>query len=193
MNKHVNTRTCLQVDLPIDLIDKSTDCWLWKGPTIEGYGMYKGRRVHRVTLAKSLGRELNGLSLHKCKHKNCCNPAHLYEGTHKENMQDMTKDQTHDGFNRRGQKHPLSKLTDEQTAYISNSKERTTVLANRFNVTPGAIVRIRGAMPYKLTSDDIQHIRDSCDTCKNLSERYGVSASTISNIKRGVYVRHTSR
>ena len=181
-------KPCLSIKLPEELIEKTEACWLWQGVLHpEGYGLYKSRRVHRVALSHSLGKELTGFALHKCRNKNCCNPDHLYEGTHKDNMTDMRKDGTHDGRNRRGQAHPLAKLTDLEREEIKSSSLGTCELARRYKITPGAVHRIRGSMPPKLTNEQRTAIKNSNETCEKLARQYGVSASTISNVRRGKY------
>ena len=78
-------------------------CWLWEGartPDNYGYIGVKGRSfpVHRLALMIKLGRELH----HKmeashapadvCGHRNCCNPDHLEEKTHYDNLLDRAVD-----------------------------------------------------------------------------------------------------
>lgn len=73
-------------------------CWLWEGAVnSRGYGTVKinGRQdyVHRISWRKhnkcaiSKGRVL----LHRCDTRRCCNPDHLYPGSHRANMRDMVK------------------------------------------------------------------------------------------------------
>jgi hypothetical protein len=132
------------IRLPEDKIDKSGDCWLWLGGVNgDGYGYYKKQRVNRIALEAKLGKPLKGLALHSCGNRLCCNPEHLREGTHKENMSDMTKDGTHDGRNRRGEKHPLSKLTDKDRVFIRESNLRGCELVSKFNVSPATISMLR--------------------------------------------------
>ena len=132
------------IKLPENLIDKSESCWIWQGgKNSDGYGYYKRERVHRLVLSEKLGRPLKGMALHSCGNRLCCNPSHLREGTHKENMQDMSKHGTHDGKNRRGEKHPRSMLTDKQREEIRNSDERTSVLAKQYGVSAPCISMTR--------------------------------------------------
>lgn len=71
-------------------------CWIWMGATTgAGYGVIRDNGklvyVHRVMLAAATGHEIDGLdSLHECDIPPCCNPDHLFSGTHLENMQDMS-------------------------------------------------------------------------------------------------------
>lgn len=74
--------------------EPNTGCILWLRSTIRGYGRtwFNNRHtyVHRWMLEYKLKRPLrNGCNaLHKCDTPSCINPDHLWEGTHKENMED---------------------------------------------------------------------------------------------------------
>lgn len=70
------------------------DCWLWSGSLMtRGYGQFfwNGRPdgAHRVAWILTHGSIPDGLFvLHRCDVRPCCNPAHLFLGTHKHNMED---------------------------------------------------------------------------------------------------------
>jgi len=178
----------VDIELPEQLIDKSGECWLWLGPTNEdGYGYHKRQRVHRVALAKKLGRPLVAMALHSCRVPGCCNPDHLREGTHLDNMRDMADHGTHDGKNRRGEKHPLAKLTDKQRKEIRDSPSSGVKLAAQFDVSPGCISMIRGKLPPRLSDKQKQRIKTSTLSCGKLSTIFGMSKSTVHNIKVGNY------
>lgn len=76
-------------------------CWEYYGPcTDRDYGMidYQGRKqfVHRVVYRLMKGKIPEGLLvLHTCDNPKCCNPDHLFIGTHKDNTQDMIKKGRH--------------------------------------------------------------------------------------------------
>lgn len=132
--------------------EPNSGCLLWTGATAKGYGSisyYRAGRSHTVQ-AHRLSWEVNrgpipdGLCVcHKCDVPTCINPGHLFLGTEGENSRDMSAKGRHDGFKRRGAKHPLAKLSDEQAALVRCSTEKGVVLAARFAVSPSTISLIR--------------------------------------------------
>ena len=71
-------------------------CWPWTGATGDrGYGhFWDGARYrHASRVAWILTHEDPGplFVLHRCDNPPCCNPAHLFLGTHQDNMDDMTE------------------------------------------------------------------------------------------------------
>lgn len=76
-------------------IDTNTDgCWEWLGvKDANGYGVFSSktlpRLAHRAVWTALKGEITIGLFIcHKCNNPSCCNPAHLYVGTHQDNMND---------------------------------------------------------------------------------------------------------
>jgi len=74
------------------------DCWIWTmGKNDKGYGVTGLLRqlgawyAHRVAYVIHNGRDLNPTAelCHHCDVPFCVNPAHLFEGTHRDNMLDM--------------------------------------------------------------------------------------------------------
>src|SRR5213595_2463827 len=69
-------------------------CWEWPGSRNKrGYGLTKLRGenyAHRAAWVETFGVIPKGLNLcHHCDNPPCIRPAHLFLGTHRDNMQDM--------------------------------------------------------------------------------------------------------
>jgi hypothetical protein len=81
------------------------ECWLWiAGLRGKGYGCFRvGSRTdnsacklasHRCAWELTHGPVPDGLFvLHRCDRPSCCNPRHLWLGTHMDNMADMRSKQ----------------------------------------------------------------------------------------------------
>lgn len=75
-------------------------CWPWQGPrNSKGYGQFRlgTKRPHRAVTASrvawslSHGRDFPAgmLACHSCDNPPCVNPAHIWPGTHQQNVDDM--------------------------------------------------------------------------------------------------------
>ena len=79
------------------------DCWRWTaGRTDHGYGVFhpsKSQTVgaHRYSLQIKLGRSIQTghFACHTCDNPACVNPAHLYEGTSQDNVNDAVSRRRH--------------------------------------------------------------------------------------------------
>lgn len=99
-------------------------CWEWTASRHEfGYGQFMmpgNRPVHAHRLAYQLATGENPGDLFVCHdcpggdNPLCCNPAHLFLGTHQENMADARRK----GWKARGARNGAAKLTAEQVREI---------------------------------------------------------------------------
>lgn len=67
------------------------DCWLWQaGKHRQGYGMFQfgGKMIpaHRVAYALAVAEPKESFVCHKCDNPPCCNPRHLFLGSHLDDM-----------------------------------------------------------------------------------------------------------
>lgn len=131
-------------------VDKSGDCWLWTGSrsTSSGYGGVKraGRQVlvHRVAYELANGPPPVGMYVcHHCDTPLCCNPAHLYAGTPKQNSADREQRRRRKCL--QGPEQPLSKLTADQAREVRRLHDRGLsypTLARMFGMSAFAIGRV---------------------------------------------------
>lgn len=93
-------------------VEKSDGCWRYRGAhSSDGYGRVSrwiNGREHHISAHRYAWFLVNGLVpedkcvLHRCDNPPCCNPDHLFLGSHIENMRDkMAKGR---GNHRRGKK-----------------------------------------------------------------------------------------
>jgi hypothetical protein len=75
-------------------VEKTKDCWLWKGSKLQsGQGQFSTNQgtvlAHRFSYELAHGKIPNKLRvLHKCDNPLCVRPDHLFLGTDSDNMQD---------------------------------------------------------------------------------------------------------
>lgn len=108
----------------------TTKCWSWTASfKPNGYGQFHmggkhGRTLysHRLAYELAHGAVSDGLFVcHKCDNRACCNPRHLFLGTPADNNADKVNKGRASGGSFQGERHPLSKLTDEDILYIRDN------------------------------------------------------------------------
>lgn len=176
-------------------------CWEWQaGRRPGGYGSF-GVQIdewrtmalaHRVAWELTNGPIPDGLwVLHRCDNPPCCNPAHLFLGTPKDNTQDAVY------------KGRMGKLTAGQVIEMRElAAEGLTVydLAERFRVTPAAVGQIVRGQSYshipgalgkrggqKITEAQAQQIRTMARTMKQtqIARALGLSDASVSRVLHG--------
>ena len=103
-----------------------TRCWEWTAfRDKDGYGKLwlpgMSRGVHRISYElhfEDIPKDT--LVLHHCDNPACCNPQHLFLGTHQDNM----SDKVHKGRQTSKEKHGMHKLSAEQVEEIRKRQRR---------------------------------------------------------------------
>lgn len=138
-----------------------SNCIIWQAHTVKSrgddrwqYGRFKagGRSVlaHRYAYEQAHGPIPDGmLVLHRCDNTRCVNPAHLFLGTHAENMADMAckgRASRHGKPPRHaGDTHPRAKVSQADVEVIRSrraSGTTTSALAREYGVSATHVRRI---------------------------------------------------
>lgn len=124
------------------IMGTAEECWYWaQGLDKDGYGKFQvplggkrqlSMRSHRLAHFLLTG-ELPPAVLHRCDKPPCCNPAHLFGGTQRDNRADCVAK----GRQARGETNGAAKLTDAQVAEIQRRYvpgRAVAALAREFNI-----------------------------------------------------------
>ena len=122
-------------------INTNTGCWEWEGNRDPGgYGTFrfkgKGRKAHRVAYEMT-GKKIKGTNFvcHACDNPCCVNPFHLFQGTRKQNIEDMVRK----GRSTRGEKGWRARLNDHEVKIIKIFLDRFPPTKNRSSVCHGGV------------------------------------------------------
>ena len=197
--------------LPVRIRDKilisESGCWMWTACVNSrwGYGQvhWKGkqRRAHRVVyeiIRGSCPAELDHLCHDpeqcaggpSCPHRRCCNPAHLADTTHRDNLRRgnspagrQMRQETCD----RG--HQFDRIRESDGRRVCNTCKREKRREARIlsgkppGRTPPPHLRGEQSGHARLTDDAVRDIRERyaqrSATAAELSRIYGVGASTV--------------
>lgn len=117
-------------------------CWLWPAVCDEqGYGKFAGYRASRVAYYLWHNEQpAKGLVCHTCDTPACCNPHHLYLGTHKTNAEDR----------KRIEREPCKpRLTRDQVKVIRESKDPIYKLARDIGASWSQVYNVKSGNSYK--------------------------------------------
>jgi hypothetical protein len=127
----------------LDMSGGPDACWPWTATRDKyGYGLIAvdGRYelTHRFSFALHYGPIPAGLDVcHRCDNRLCCNPRHLFLGTHSENRYDAVQK----GRQARGITHGMAKITPEIVRAIRREHAQGgityTALARRYGLSKG--------------------------------------------------------
>ena len=121
-----------------------TGCWIWMGGVNEqGYGRLSIRNriyAHRLSYEAFVGSVEGDLCvLHRCDVPSCVNPAHLFLGDRKMNLQDMWAKGRGNPPVHRGEDHGGAILTEQQVISIRKDDSPLQALAKRYGVCTATI------------------------------------------------------
>ena len=141
---------------------KTRRCWLWTGGKFRrGYGQFsisgKNLKAHRVSYEIHIGPIPSGLLVcHKCDNPSCVNPKHLFLGTWKDNVADMTRKGRR--IDNSGENHNLAKVNWKQVREIRRK--------------------------YAMNESKDRYVEKKYSASK-LALEYGISQTMVSNIVSG--------
>jgi len=139
-------------------VAKTNSCWLWTSAvSTGGYGSFSATSIglsrsapaHRVSWILTNGNIPGGLYvLHRCDNRLCVNPAHLFLGSHMDNMVDkVTKNRQSKGAAHsstcRGVLVGNSKLTETMVQNIRLDPRSQTTIAAEYGVTQGLVSYVK--------------------------------------------------
>lgn len=123
-----------------------TGCWVWESHTDkDGYGILPANgpsiRAHRFSFEYYIEPIRKGnVVCHTCDNPSCVNPDHLFQGTVKDNCNDMI-DKGRDKII--GSNNNKSKLTESDIPKIRGMDAHNSVIAAVFGVSESTIKRIK--------------------------------------------------
>lgn len=141
-------------------VKTASKCWLWKSDRIGKYPNFKVKRVQytatRVSYFIATSADPGSMLVcHKCDNPKCCNPSHLFVGTHKANRLDCAAKQRLNP--QKGSKRPKAKLTESIVSEIKSdvaSGIPQANLARKHKVSPAVICGIIDGSRWK-------HVKES--------------------------------
>lgn len=128
-------------------------CWGWMGALSHGYAVMRiSTPVRRQAKAARVSWEIHSgpipegkIICHRCDNPKCVNPAHLYLGTHTENMRDMVDR----GRSTRGKRHPMVKLVASQVRAIRKDTRLCREIAADYGINPSHVGLIRSRKTWR--------------------------------------------
>lgn len=133
------------------LIKKDNGCWEFPtSKNSDGYATtcYEGKRISAHRLAYILFNDdydENLHVLHKCDNPSCCNPDHLFQGTHQDNMLDRNNKNRTKNRALMGEENPSSRFTEANITEIRSlyaGGETQREIGKKFNAHQSVISNI---------------------------------------------------
>lgn len=143
-------------------VNDVSGCWEWVGDRLAfGYGKLSiagvQHRASRLSYELHIGDPGELWVLHTCDNPPCCNPNHLFLGTHADNMRDCSEKRRtgfqskphlyHKGM--KGEANPRAVLTAEQAAAIKHSVGFARIVADQYGVSESLVREIRKGRAWR--------------------------------------------
>jgi len=132
------------------LFNPASACWEWQlHRDRDGYGRTKENgkylRAHVKAYQLWKGEFPNGmLVLHSCDNAPCCNPDHLFLGSHQDNVRDkVAKGRT---------SRKTRKLTFEQAMAVKGDPRSCRIIAQEFGIAPVNVWKIKAGKSYTIAA-----------------------------------------
>lgn len=138
-------------------LQQDTGCILWtawknnRGYGVVGLPLGKKAYAHRISYELTNGPIPEGMSVcHRCDTQACINPAHLFVGTHQENMRDSAaKGRAKQPKPRLGTAHHLAAFTVDQVRLIRGSSLNDRQLAKQLGAHHDTVRNCRTRITYR--------------------------------------------
>lgn len=145
----------------VQISEDPKSCWVWGGSVNKkGYGSFNpGRKFHNTYASKIAHRYayLFGVGnlrkdlfvCHTCDTPGCCNPNHLWQGTAKQNSEDMVAK----GRSPKGEKQGSTLLTELDVlairACIKSGRFKQKEMSEKFGISQQTVSRITNDIDWK--------------------------------------------
>jgi hypothetical protein len=135
-------------------------CWQWtKSVQVSGYGQFtmdnKLIRAHRFAWLLFNGPVPDGILVcHKCDNPPCCNPEHLFLGTHADNARDKVLKGRAKSGGVCGERCNFAKVTvdaviDIRRTLVRGNKGNTRMLADKYGIAMCTVRQIASGYNWK--------------------------------------------